>query len=92
MCTNKLRDVKCVFADDPTATARHLAATAKKFGALLKALPSASLGNLPNDSTVRVAVVLRSGAKLSVPHKRVCGSLVDELGHHSLSSCKFSAR
>ena len=74
----------------PVARARLLASTSPGSGAWLHALPSANLGlRLANDE-LRIAAGLRIGSPLVRPHKCVCGSEVDELGHHGLS-CRRSA-
>jgi hypothetical protein len=75
---------------DPNNTARLLAASTKESGAWLRALPAASIGNLLDDSCLRIAVALRLGAPITVPHQCVCSALVDSRGYHGLS-CKFSA-
>ena len=51
------------------------------------ALPIASCGLRLDDEAVRVAVALRLGLPLCVPHPRRCGSLVDAHGLHSFA-CK----
>ena len=43
-----------------------------------------------DDSALRVAVGLRLGASIVLPHKCVCGTAVGKLGHHGLA-CKRSA-
>lgn len=56
----------------------------------LKALPVATLGTLLDDFSFKIAVGLRLGCPICVPHLCVCGNQVDDLGIHGLS-CKFSA-
>ena len=71
--------------------ARLLAATSKESGVWLQALPVSSLGLRLDDDSLRVAVGLRLGTPLCVPHQcRHCGAEVDTTGHHALS-CKWSA-
>ena len=70
--------------------ARLVAANQPHTGAWLQAVPVPSLGLLLDEDTVRVAVALRLGAQVCVPHRCRCGQTVDRLGHHGLS-CRFSA-
>ena len=56
----------------------------------LNALPVATLGTLLGDCSFKIAVGLRLGCPICVPHLCVCGNQVDDLGIHGLS-CKFSA-
>jgi len=49
----------------------------------LFALPIASCGLKMDDEAVRVAVGLRLGLDLCVPHECHCGSMVDASGVHS---------
>ena len=70
--------------------ARLLAASHPHSGAWLQALPVASLGQLLDGESVRVAVALRLGAPVCVPHTCRCGLLMDRLGHHGLS-CRLNA-
>jgi len=75
---------------DPVSRARLLASTSPGSGAWLQALPSSNLGlRLANDE-IRIAAGLRLGCPLVRPHQCVCGSEVDELGHHGLA-CRRSA-
>ena len=75
---------------DPVDQARLLAVSSHRAGEWLKALPISSCGLLLDDEAIRVAVGLRLGAKLCVPHTCLCGSEVDARGLHGLS-CKRSA-
>src|SRR5688572_29102730 len=50
----------------------------------------ASLGLRLGNDELRIAVGLRLGCPLVRPHKCLCGTEVDELGHHGLS-CQRSA-
>ena len=72
--------------------ARLLAVSAPKSGAWLQALPISSCGLRLDDDAIRVAVGLRLGAPLCLPHRCPCGSDVDALGGHALSCKKSSAR
>ena len=70
--------------------ARLLAASTPYAGAWLNTTPIPNLGLHLDDSSVRVAVALRTGAQLCEPHPCRCGRRVDRLGHHGLS-CRYSA-
>ena len=75
---------------DAQSRARLLAASTKESGAWLNALPISSLGLRMDDDTVRVAVGLRLGSSLCLPHDCYhCGVEVNCLGTHGLS-CKRS--
>ena len=60
-----------------------LAACSQHSGDWLFALPIASCGLKMDDEAVRVAVGLRLGLDLCVPHECHCGSMVDARGVHS---------
>ncbi len=75
---------------DPNNVARLLVVSTLEAGAWLRALPVVSIGNLLDDASLRIAISLRLGAPVTVPHKCTCGSLVDPRGYHGLS-CRFSA-
>ena len=75
---------------DERTSARLLASCAPGSGAWLSAIPCASLGLSMDDSALRVAVGLRLGVPLVMPHKCLCGAHVDKFGHHGLS-CQRSA-
>lgn len=70
--------------------ARLLNAATSESGAWLHALPSASLGTLLDNETVRIAIALRVGADVCHAHYCKCGALADSKGYHSLT-CRFSA-
>ncbi|XP_055354833.1 uncharacterized protein LOC129600367 [Paramacrobiotus metropolitanus] len=72
-----------------SSQARLLGVSTKDNGAWLDALPAASLGNLLNDSALRIAVGLRLGTPIVTPHRCVCNEWVDARGYHGLS-CKKS--
>ena len=57
--------------------------------AWLSALPVATICNLLDDSSLRIAVGLRLGAVICTEHLCICGQNVDKCGHHGLS-CKKS--
>jgi len=63
--------------------ASFLAASKHHSGDWLFAMPIASCGLRLDDEAVRVAVGLRLGVDLCVPHQCHCGSLVDARGLHS---------
>ena len=70
--------------------ARLLAAHTRESGAWLNALPVSALGLRMDDDTVRIAIGLRLGAPLCLPHVcHHCGAEVDNLGTHGLS-CSIS--
>ena len=71
----------------PSQSASFLAASSLHSGDWLFALPIASCGLRLDDEAVRVAVALRLGLPLCVPHPCRCGSLVDAHGLHSFA-CK----
>ena len=68
---------------------RLLAASSMESAAWLSALPVATIGNLLDDSSLRIAVGLRLGAVICTEHLCICGQKVDKYGHHGLS-CKRS--
>ena len=78
-----LARVKAVMSDQ-WQRASFLASTAPHSGDWLLALPIASCGLRLDDEAVRVAVGLRLGLNLCVPHNCPCGALVDARGIHSL--------
>ena len=69
--------------------ARLLASSSTESAAWLAALPVSTFGNLLDDASLRISVGLRLGARICTEHKCVCGSMVDQWGHHGLS-CKKS--
>ena len=83
-------DALMMAASNPSTRDRLLAVASKEAGAWLTALPISSLGLCMDDEVVRIAVGLRLGVALCVPHCcQHCGSDVDEMGTHGLS-CHFS--
>ena len=74
----------------PISRARLLASSAPSSGAWLNALPCAKLGLRLTNDELRIAAGLRRGCPLVRSHKCLCGSEVDQLGHHGLS-CRRSA-
>ena len=74
---------------DVISRSRLLAASSKESAAWLSALPVATLGNMLDDASLRIAVGLRLGAVVCTEHSCICGQNVDKYGHHGLS-CKKS--
>ena len=58
----------------------------------MSALPIASCGLKSDDEAIRVAVGLRLGLDLCVPHECHCGSMVDTRGVHSFVCKKAPGR
>jgi len=77
-------------AGGSTDKARLLAGCAWSSGSWLHALPSAPLGLHFGDEEVWIAVGLRLGSQLVVPHSCTCGVMVASDGLHGLS-CRRSA-
>ena len=76
-------------ASDCRSRARLLAAATKESGAWLHALPVSSLGLRMDDHTTRIAVGLRLGTPLCLPHIcHHCGGHVDALTTDGLSCIK----
>ena len=75
---------------DQISRARLLAATRRESGLWLHALPTPTLGTLLDPESFRVAVALRVGAAVCVPHVCKCGRAMDAKGLHGLS-CRYSA-
>ena len=80
-------------APDDMFRAHLLAAHTRESGAWLNALPVSALGLRMDDDTVRIAIGLRLGAPLCLPHVcHQCGAEVDNLGTHGLSCRKSQGR
>ena len=77
---------------DASDKARLLAAAAPHSGAWLHALPISNCGLRLDDEAVRVAVGLRLGTTLCLPHPCQCGRVVDPQGAHAWSCKRASAR
>ena len=75
---------------DQLSLARLNAVAAQHSGDWLHALPIASCGLRLDDEAVRVAVGLRLGVNLCIPHSCPCGQQVDATGLHGLS-CRLAA-
>ena len=76
-------------AQDNYNKARLAAASSPHSGDWLHALPVSACGLKLDDEAVRVAVGLRLGVNLCIPHQCPCGLLVDANASHSLS-CKLA--
>ena len=77
-------------ASDARSRARLLAVSTKELGAWLKAPPISSLGLQMDDECLRIAIGLRLGCQLSLPHVCArCGEDVDQYATHGLS-CRWS--
>ena len=79
-------------APDQGGKAHLIAATAPHSGAFLHARPCASLGTRLDNSSLRIAVALRLGAPVCLPHTCICGAPVDNTGRHGLSCRKSAGR
>ena len=75
---------------DQVSKARLMATAQKESGAWLNALQVSSLGTLLDPESFRVAIGLRVGADVCIPHSCRCGGRMDSRGLHGLS-CKYSA-
>ncbi|XP_055345638.1 uncharacterized protein LOC129593381 isoform X2 [Paramacrobiotus metropolitanus] len=90
LCNASLSTLLDVFRDDETNRARLLAQSKPEAGIWLNALPSAHIGNLLDDDTLKISVGLRLGAVICEAHSCAkCRKPVDVYGHHGLS-CSFS--
>ena len=75
---------------DQVSRARLMATAQKESGAWLNALPVSSLGTLLDSEVFRVAIAIRVGADVCIPHSCPRGGRMDSRGLHGLS-CKYSA-
>ncbi|HSN23938.1 MAG TPA: reverse transcriptase domain-containing protein, partial [Methylomicrobium sp.] len=75
--------------NDPVDKCRLAAVSTAHSGDWLHALPISACGLRLDDEAVRVAVGLRLGTNLCIPHLCPCGLLVGATGSHSLS-CKLA--
>ena len=74
--------------NNPWNHCRLLAAQESHTAAWSEAFPIASVGNLLSPDELRIAIALRTGAKIFESTKCRCGKIVDELGLHGLSCTK----
>ena len=77
--------------NSPHSRAFFFAASSQHSGDWLFAMPIASCGLKLDDEAVKVAVGLRLGLDLCVPHECHCGSMVDARGVHSFVCKKAPA-
>jgi len=89
-CTCEVAATQLQTGADQHNMARLLASLAPNSGVWLNALPSAALGLNLDDNSLRVAVGLRLGLPLVMPHTCVCGATADKFGYHGLV-CRRSA-
>ena len=75
----------CCVEQIAVAVARLLATAQRESGSWLNALPVSSLGTLLDSESFRVAIALRVGADVCVPHFSRCGGRMDSRGLHGLS-------
>ena len=94
-------DYPCVVADKglveaskstPREKAILLASTSNHSGDWLSALPIANCGLHLDDDAIRVAVAMRLGLNVCVPHQCQCGSDVDAWGSHAFICRKAQGR
>ncbi|XP_062530416.1 uncharacterized protein LOC134200792 [Bombyx mori] len=78
--------------DNSVDIARFRAVTEKESSYWLQAYPSSNTGTLLDNNALSLAIGLRLGAHINVPHFCVCGEYVNELGHHGLSCQKSAGR
>ena len=72
--------------------ASFLVTSSKHSGDWLYALPGTSCGMRLDDEAVRVAIGLRLGLELCVPHQCHCGAQVDSFGRHAFVCKKAAGR
>jgi len=76
-------------SDNAAHKCRLTAVSVPHSGDWLHALPISACGLRLDDEAIRVAVGLRLGVNLCIPHMCPCGLLVDATGSHSLS-CRLA--
>ena len=79
-------------ACDQAGKARLIAAAAPHSAAFLHARPYSSLGTRIDNISLRIAIALRLGAPVCLPHTCVCETSVDRTGIYGLSSRKSAGR
>ena len=89
-CIKHGKEILISSASDDRTRARLLASCAPHSGDWIQALPITSCGLRLEDDAIRVAVGLRLGINLCVPHQCPCGADVDATGLHGLA-CRRSA-
>ena len=75
---------------DQVCRARLLATAQRESGAWLNVLPVSSLETLLDSESFRVAIALRVGTDVCIPHSCRCGGRMDSRGLHGFS-CRCSA-
>jgi len=78
--------------NNPWNHCRLLAAQESHTAAWSEVFPTASVGNLLSPDELRIAIALRTGAKILECSRCRCGKDVDELGLHGLSCTKNAGR
>ena len=78
--------------DDLQTKARLLAVQAPHSSDWLAAMPIPSLGLKLDNNQLRIACALRLGSPICLPHKCICGQMVEDNGYHGLSCKKSSGR
>ena len=78
--------------NNPWNHCRLLAAQESHTAAWSEAYPSASVGSLLSPDELRIAISLRTGAKIFESSKCRCGKVVDEVDLHGLSCTKNAGR
>jgi len=78
--------------NNPWNHCQLLAAQESHTAAWSEAFPIASVGNLLSPDKLRIAIALRTGAKIFESSRCRCGKVVDELGLHGLSCTKNAGR
>ena len=89
--------VSCVFNSlidnaDMQSLSRLRAVSSRDASSWLSALLLSSIGLRMSDECCRIAVGLRLGANLCLPHTCVCGARVDSRGVHGLSCARSAGR
>ena len=68
---------------DQVSRARLLATGQRESGVWLSALPVSSFGTLLDSESFRVAIALRVGADVCIPHSCRCGGRIESKGLHT---------
>jgi len=79
-------------AQNQTGRARLIAVAAPHSGDFLNSIPCSSVGSRLDDTSLRIAVLLRLGATICAPHTCICGMQVDSSGVHGLTCRKSAGR
>lgn len=75
---------------DEKAKARLLSVSSPDAGCWLTSIPVQSLGLKLNNEQLRIAISLRLGIDICIPHKCKCGVVVEKDGTHGLS-CRYNS-